>query len=170
MGPRAHERQTQRRPGQRFDTRTNQALLDVKASIGGQALNRYRVGHQTFSRFWPERSSSDKFVTVLVAMYEIEAAIFSAAEEGDVFHDVWSSEGLKAENDDPGWLILSEYYYRGARSPPPDLTRSLSLSLDLTSNRRRNRHSFLPRKMPTVAVDKADLWERLGQEYCTHYS
>lgn len=23
--------------------------------------------------------------------------------------------------------------------------------------------------MPTIAVDKADLWERLGQEFCTQF-
>ena len=39
-------------------------------------------------------------------------------------------------------------------------------SLDFAQYFNKKKSSLLPvQKMPTVAVDKADLWERLGKEY-----
>lgn len=44
-------------------------------------------------------------MTILMAMYEVEAAVFAAAEKRDIFHEIKGSIDL-----------INKLYYRGARS------------------------------------------------------
>ena len=52
----------------------------------GKDENKIGQGHRTFSRFWPERSSCNEFVSVFVTVDEVETAVLAATEEGDVLH------------------------------------------------------------------------------------
>ncbi len=41
---------------------------------------------RTFARLWAQRCDSDQLVPVLLAVYQVVAAVFAATKESDVLH------------------------------------------------------------------------------------